>query len=118
MESIPQNLEDSSSIHVLVGKKELAQTTSLRSDVIPLPPIAGLVINEDTLVLLKTHLFVNIEHSLAEITFRTDYMNSSSNPIELIYQFPVDPQFAVHWVKAKVDEKEIITQIKEKEESK
>ena len=74
--------------------------------------------DKSKLVLEKTHLFANIENSLAEIHFTTEYKNSSDHPIELLYQFPTDQRFTVTRVKAVIDEREILTKIMEKEEAK
>lgn len=61
---------------------------------------------------------MNIENSLADIHFTTEYKNTLDQPVEVIYEFPTDKWFAVCSVKAIVDEWEILTKITEKEEAK
>ena len=129
-------------LHVLVdhrkdGSKDLLSDESIFHGIeYPIPPVSGCVIvdnpdikdlidkfyeifiHKSKLVLEKTHLFANIENSLAEIHFTTEYKNSSDHPIELLYQFPTDQRFTVTRVKAVIDDREILTKIMEKEEAK
>jgi len=45
-------------------------------------------------------------------------MNNHSAPVECVYEFPTDPEYAVSRVRVTIDDKEIVTEIHEKEEAK
>ena len=68
--------------------------------------------------LQKSTLNVEILNSVASITFEQIYHSKLQNPIECIYQFPVDKTFAVSDVTIEIDDKVIQTKIMEKEEAK
>ena len=68
--------------------------------------------------LQKSTLNVEILNSVASIAFEQIYLNKLQNPIECIYQFPVDKTFAVSDVTIEIGDKVIQTKIMEKEEAK
>ena len=63
-------------------------------------------------------LNVEIINSVASITFEQTYANKLKNPIECVYQFPVDKAYAVSTVTVEINDKVIETKIMEKEEAK
>ena len=54
----------------------------------------------------------------AEVTLQQRYENQEQDPIEAVYEFPLDPEAAVVDFYAIVDDKKIIGTIKEKEKAK
>ena len=66
---------------------------------------------------MKTEVFVNIIDSIAEIRFVQEYENQEKQPIEAIYQFPTSSEFAVTSMHVKIDDKEVMTKIMEKNEA-
>ena len=54
---------------------------------------------------------------MAEITYSQEYFNEENNPVEIKYNFPSDYEYAVTQIAAKIDDKEIKTEIMEKKEA-
>ena len=66
------------------GSNNLSKSILVQENIHPIPNVSGCFIHDLEakeqnlkLVLEKTHLFVNIENSLAEIHFTTEYKNTS-----------------------------------------
>ena len=74
---------------------------------------------EDTIpVPLKSvNVSTKIIGFVSEIKVTQRYVNVESNPIEAVYFFPVEEEAAVISFEAKVDDRKISTQIKEKEQA-
>ena len=70
------------------------------------------------MVQTKSHLFVSIQNLIADIKFSQEFKNNHSSPVECVYEFPTDAEYAVARVRVTIDEKEIVTEIHEKEEAK
>ena len=54
----------------------------------------------------------------AEVTIKQRYENQEKDPIEAVYEFPLDPEAAVVDFYAEIDDKRIVGTIKEKEKAK
>ena len=67
--------------------------------------------------LKSVHIDAKVVDFVSEIKVTQTYVNSESNPIEAIYVFPVEEEAAVISFEAEVDNRKILTQIKEKQEA-
>ena len=84
----------------------------------PFPPYGIIPAVKDVRIpLRKSHVSVNILNSMAEITYSQEYFNEENNPVEIKYNFPSDYEYAVTQIAAKIDDKEIKTEIMEKKEA-
>ena len=67
--------------------------------------------------LKSVHIDAKVVDFVSEIKVTQTYVNLESNPIEAIYVFPVEEEAAVISFEAEVDNRKILTQIKEKQEA-
>jgi Ca-activated chloride channel family protein len=76
--------------------------------------------NEDgaeQLPLKSTQVNVNIAGVIADVNVKQVYSNTGNKPIEAIYVFPASTRAAVHSMVMKVDDREIIAIVQEKEQA-
>ena len=67
--------------------------------------------------LTKVHVDVRVVNFIAEVKLTQEYVNRESEPIEATYLFPVEEESAVVEFEALVDDREIKTVVKGKEEA-
>ena len=66
---------------------------------------------------LQSHVQVAITGMVVQTTYQQSFKNSSNQWQEAIYVFPLGEQAAVHYLSMKVGEREIVGQIKEKNQA-
>ena len=59
----------------------------------------------------------SIEDGKAKTNMCLKYLNEGSSPLEVQFQFPSDPEFALTQIRVKIGDKEIETKIMEKEKA-
>ncbi len=79
--------------------------------------LEGLHIGPVPVPLAKVDLNVRVVDFVAEVSLRQEYVNRESRPIEAVYLFPVEEEAAVVDFEARLDGREIKTNVKEKEEA-
>ena len=67
--------------------------------------------------LQKVDMKVNIEDVLGTINVEMHFANSTNNPIELIYEFPLSPEILLSSLVAEIGDKTVETVVKSKEDS-
>ena len=82
------------------------------------PKITVPVPQEQTIVPLKR---VNVEATVrsfaADVTITQVFRNDETKPIEAVYCFPIEEQAAIYSFIARIDDREIVAQLKEKKEA-
>ncbi|CAF3332759.1 unnamed protein product [Rotaria sp. Silwood2] len=53
----------------------------------------------------------------ADVTIRQIFRNDEDKPIEAVYCFPIEEQAAIYSFIARIDDREIVAQLKEKKEA-
>jgi Ca-activated chloride channel family protein len=71
----------------------------------------------DALPLLKTRVEVTVSGTIAAVTVRQTYKNDGKRPINARYVFPASTRAAVHGMKMRLDGREIIAQIRERQKA-
>ncbi|CAF1372706.1 unnamed protein product, partial [Rotaria sordida] len=65
--------------------------------------------------------YVNVEAYIksfaADITIEQIFRNDETKPIEAVYCFPIEEQAAIYSFVARIDDREIVAQLKEKKEA-
>jgi Ca-activated chloride channel family protein len=69
----------------------------------------------EQLPLKSTEVDVNIAGVIADVTVKQVYSNTGKNPLEAIYTFPASTRAAVYHMVMKIDDREIIAIIEEKQ---
>jgi len=59
----------------------------------------------------------NIRSFAADVTINQIFRNEETTPIEAVYCFPIEEQAAVYSFKARIDDREIVADLKEKKEA-
>ena len=67
--------------------------------------------------LKSVHIKAKIVDFISEIQVTQYYVNVEPNPIETIYMFPVEEEAAIVSFEAEVDDRKIVTKVKEKQEA-
>ena len=65
----------------------------------------------------SSFIFVNIVDTIAEISIHKTFVNNDTSPIECLYRFPTDSQFAVTGIEATVDHQSVNTHIMDKQDA-
>jgi Ca-activated chloride channel homolog len=71
----------------------------------------------DRLPLKSTSAQVNIAGVIADVTIRQVYKNEGKNTLEAVYVFPASTRAAVHNMKMKIGEREIIAMVQERQKA-
>ena len=67
--------------------------------------------------LKSTHVAVSIQNAIAQVSLTQTYKNEGTGPLECVYNFPTDQDFAVTGLTMKIGEKEIETEIMPKKKA-
>ena len=59
----------------------------------------------------------NIHSFAADVTIKQIFRNDETTPIEAVYCFPIEEQAAIYAFTARIDDREIIAQLKEKKQA-
>src|SRR5271156_2642625 len=82
------------------------------------PKIPVVLTQEQNFVPLKR---VNVEATIrsfaADVTITQVFRNDETKPIEAVYCFPIEEQAAIYSFTARIDDREIVAQLKEKKEA-
>ncbi|CAF2923754.1 unnamed protein product [Rotaria sp. Silwood2] len=74
--------------------------------------------SDDQYVPLKNvRVEVYIRSFAADVTIRQIFRNDEDKPIEAVYCFPIEEQAAIYSFIARIDDREIVAQLKEKKEA-
>lgn len=68
-----------------------------------------------TVALLSTHVDVQVDGIIADVTVRQTYVNESQQTLEAIYVFPGSTRAAVYGLDMRIGEREIQAKVKERE---
>jgi hypothetical protein len=121
VEDQQENVWDPSPISLISTGKDLRSFYRINKPGMNIPGVGGLYsmeTSEQEIPLKKSHLEAKVFNSAVNIKYSQTYNNDSKKPIEVVYKFPADDFFSVTGFKIKMDDKEIDTQIMEKEEAK
>ena len=81
-------------------------------------PQIPIVNQEQTFVPLKrVNVDAKIRAFAADVTITQVFRNDETKPIEAVYCFPIEEQAAIYSFTARIDDREIIAQLKEKKEA-
>jgi len=80
---------------------------------IPSPSFTQSVRERKAIPLQHVEVNVDILEFLAEVTIQQTYVNTSSDPIEATYTFPLDDKAAIHQYIIEIDGKNIVGQVEE-----
>ena len=67
--------------------------------------------------LKNVNISTRIIDFVAEVTVTQSYVNVETNPIEAVYMFPIEEEAAVTSFEAEVDNRKIVTEVKEKDKA-
>ena len=64
--------------------------------------------------LKRVSVEATIRSFAADVTITQVFRNDETTPIEVVYCFPIEEQAAVYAFRARIDDREIVAQLKEK----